>query len=72
MMSLALRNAVAGPPSDRRPSNGLHNKPMEPTSLALAVRHVLLASWARRRAMAAVLRSGRGSSASRYAAEPKM
>ncbi len=44
------------------------NKPMEPTSLALALRHVPVASWARRRAAVAVLRSGRGSSASRQAA----
>jgi hypothetical protein len=41
---------------------------MEPTSLALAARHVPVASWARRRAAVAVLKSGRGSSASRWAA----
>jgi hypothetical protein len=42
------------------------NKPMEPTALTLAVRHVLVASWARRRPAVAVLRPGRGSSASRW------
>jgi len=44
-------------PFDR---SGPYNKPMEPTSLTLAVRHVPVAPWARRRAAVAVLRSGRG------------
>jgi plasmid stabilization system protein ParE len=45
-----------------------YNKPMEPAALTLAVRHVPVASWAQRRATVAVPRSGRGSSANRWAA----